>query len=75
MAISGVSRACRIVVRKEREDETEWEDRRAGGREGDDVFRIRASFVKGLGRCQNQIRMHLTPSATSTIRESRTYAN
>lgn len=41
----------------------------------DDMFRITASFVKGLGRCQNQSRVHLTPSATSTIRESRTYAN
>lgn len=29
--------------------------------ERDDVRRITASFVKGLARCQNQNRVHLTP--------------
>lgn len=44
--------------------------------ERDDACRITASFVKGLARRQNQSRVHLTPpSATSIIRESRTYAN
>lgn len=37
--------------------------------------RARAPFVKRLAHCRIQARVHLTPSATSTIRESRTYVN
>jgi len=59
-------------------------DRRGNGNSGEfhmklernDVCRITASFVKSLARCQSQSRVHLTRwSATSTIRESRTYGN
>lgn len=35
----------------------------------------RAVCQTRLARCRIQTRVHLTPSATSTIRESRTYAN
>lgn len=37
--------------------------------------RVRVPFVKRLAHCRILARVHLTPSATSTIRESRTYVN